>query len=229
MTQKEFESIITPFIDEKYKEGSVRITKTKLYTYGLRTPVMRKLSKRLFDHRPDFIDFFYSKESYSFEEVMLAGMQLIYEKDEGLLVEKLKKLIPRFDSWAHTDQIIVKYKCVNDYFCFLKSFEYLKTGTEFEKRSYAIMLLKECGNLNSYDLIIKELQSIEQGCYYVDMAIAWTLAEMLSKDYDNIVKNVGFLNSFSVFILKKAAQKCRDSFRLTAEQKKYITELVNNR
>ena len=232
MTKLDFESIINPFIDEKFKEGSVKITRTSLYTYGIRTPILRQLAKDLYKNRPDYRDYFFSLSECSFEEILLLGMQFTHYTDYQRLISDLKMLIPRFDSWAHTDQIIADFKCVKSYADYLDYFSYLKAGTEFEKRSYVIMLLKCCYAKSASNILTKkifsELLTIPSGEYYVDMAVAWTLAELFAKDYSYMKSCVEDLASFSPFILKKAAQKCRDSFRITPEEKIEITNIVKS-
>ncbi len=235
MTETEFRSIIEPLADEKYREGSVRITGTKLFTYGVRTPVLRKLAKDFFRTRPDFNTFFYGKTAFSFEEVMLSGMQLIYLKDEDALADGLDRIIPRFDSWAHTDQIIYDFSCVRDFPSFLSRFDRLRSGGEFEKRSYVILLLKQCGKLRQEKdgaakdsftkFIFNKLASVPAGEYYVDMGLAWTLAELLTVNYGCTKELLASENRFGGFVLRKAAQKCRDSFRIPDNRKKEITEL----
>lgn len=208
--------------DEKYKAFSGKINNTHLPYYGVRTPDLRKLSKRITKEYPAFAEDFFARETYSFEEVLLCGWTL--GKDYSTNVALLKRLIPRMDCWAHVDQVIAKFKWVKDAEAFLREFEYLKSGGEFETRAYVMMMFGLCVNERSLPLISRELPTVPQGRYYVDMAIAWLLCEVVIKFYDEGVKLLT-APYVSPWVRRKAISKCRDSFRLTQEQKDYLKAL----
>jgi 3-methyladenine DNA glycosylase AlkD len=60
--------------------------------------------------------------------------------------------------------------------------------------------------------------------YYVHMAVAWLIAEVLIKFYD---EGVEFLktNSLDIKTHNKCIQKARESFRLSDNQKNLLTKL----
>ena len=60
--------------------------------------------------------------------------------------------------------------------------------------------------------------------YYVHMAAAWLIAEVLVKFYGDGVKFLK-LNEFDIKTRNKAIQKACESYRLTAEQKTYLKGL----
>ena len=79
------------------------------------------------------------------------------------------------------------------------------------------------------------IQEVDTGYYYVHMAAAWLIAEMLVKFYD---KTLPFLKAsyetgldgdeFAIIDKKthnKAIQKANESFRLSDEQKKFLKEI----
>ena len=128
------------------------------------------------------------------------------------------------DNWAMCDSF--KAKCIQAYkkeylYVLEKIFCY---GGEFYERYVLVALLNDYVQTEYIPTIIHYLKKADTKCYYVSMAVAWLTAEILIKEYES-----------GVFILKqgileekthnKAIQKARESFRLTKEQKDYLTSL----
>ena len=68
------------------------------------------------------------------------------------------------------------------------------------------------------------IEKADTSRYYVHMAVAWLLAEVLVKEYDegmSLLKDK--LTDEKTH--NKAIQKSRESFRLTKEQKDYLSSL----
>jgi 3-methyladenine DNA glycosylase AlkD len=74
------------------------------------------------------------------------------------------------------------------------------------------------------DATLEHLAEVPQGQYYVDMAIAWALAEALVKQWEHTEP---LLRGpvFSRWVHNKAIQKARESFRITPERKEYLNTL----
>lgn len=210
--------------DTDYKAFNGKIINTKLYVYGVRTPALRALAKRIKKECPTFADDFFARADYSFEEVLLCGWQL--GKDYDANVALLKKLFPRLDSWAHTDQIIDKFPWVKDPEALLAELSYLKSGGQYEARAFVMLLFNLCVKQERLPIIFRELPHVPLGkYYYVDMAAAWLICEVIVKFYDDGVRLLqqAYLTPW---VARKAVSKCRDSFRLTAEQKAELKALV---
>ena len=61
----------------------------------------------------------------------------------------------------------------------------------------------------------------EETHYYVNMANAWLVAECFTKQRDktlNLIKN----KTLNKFVQNKAISKCRDSFRVSPEDKELL-------
>ncbi len=213
MTYEEVIKSLEELAEPKYREFHLRISKTRLPCYGVRVPALERLAKRIRQGYPSFIEDFFARSDYSYEEVLLCGM--------SAGSEVLKRLIPRMDCWAHVDLIVprlVSGADMADIEGTLQDFEYLKGGGEFERRAYVVMLMTLCKSEECLPLLWRELPTVPQGPYYVDMAIAWLLCETVTRFYDEGVRLLS-APFISPTIRKKAISKCRDSFRLTQEQK----------
>ena len=67
--------------------------------------------------------------------------------------------------------------------------------------------------------LIKTLKS--DGEYYVNMCVAWLVAEYVVKqrDYGIYMLASGILNDFTI---NKAISKCRDSYRVSQDDKEFL-------
>lgn len=139
----------------------------------------------------------------------------------------LDPLILKFDNWAHVDTIISSLKIFkkqpNEV---LAHFLPLKTHPgEFAKRTFVILLMNYFLDSVNICSTLKHLSQIEQGQYYVDMAIAWATCEALVKHYH---KTIPLLQqqTYTKFVHNKAIQKARESYRITPQTKEYLKTLT---
>ena len=141
----------------------------------------------------------------------------------------LDPLILKFDNWAHVDTIISSLKIFKKQPTkVLAHFLPLKTHPgEFTKRSFIVLLMTYFLEQNYIDSTLKHLTQIEQGQYYVDMAIAWTLCEGLVKQYQ---KTIPLLQqqAFSKFVHNKTIQKASESYRIPSKTKEYLKRYTSN-
>ncbi len=208
--------------DEKYKVFNDRLLRTDKKTYGVRTPDLRALGKRIKREYPTFAEDAFARGELSHEEILLVGMQL--GKDVEANIGLLNRLFAISDSWAQIDQIVSKFGWIKDKRELMRRFEYLKTGGEFEKRAYFVMLMTNCVSEEYLPLVEDGLRTVPFGEYYTDMAAAWLICDVCVKSYNDGLRLLA-LPELTPFVRMKAASKCRDSFRLTKEQKDEITRL----
>ena len=216
--------------DDKFREFSKRILATRYKILGVRTPALRKLAKEI-AASPRVEEYLWDGPGGEpvYEEIMLYGMVLAVRSQKMPLEDvftRLERLIPLFDSWAHVDMIISDFKVFRkhreDVF---RRFAPLKTHPgEFEKRTFVILLLDFFLDAHHLEDTLRELAEVPRGQYYVDMAIAWTLAEALVKHYDRTEPLIR-MSVFSQFVHNKAIQKARESRRLAPERKEYLKSL----
>ena len=72
------------------------------------------------------------------------------------------------------------------------------------------------------DEVIEKIDKIENKEYYVEMAMAWTLAEIGIKYNDKAMKYLKGDNNLDKFTFNKALQKMRESYRISNEQKEEL-------
>ena len=74
------------------------------------------------------------------------------------------------------------------------------------------------------DDLLKIYESIENKAYYVKMAVAWALSVCYIKFPE---KTLAFFkeNTLDDWVQNKAIQKCRESFRISKEEKEFLNTL----
>ncbi len=218
----------------EYRTFNQRIVATQYPVLGVRMPELRALAKQV-AASPDLGRYLeqgpHSDKSreMTYEDVLLYGLTLAVAGRKMPLAEVfryLDGLIPHFDSWAHVDVIISSFKFFGRNLPeVLAHFLPLKTDPgEFTKRTFVILLMDYFMTQEHVDGTLLHMTQVAQGQYYVDMALAWALAEALVKHYERAVE---LLENpvFSKFVHNKAIQKARESYRISDAQKEYLKTL----
>lgn len=208
--------------DEKYKNFNDKIINTSYKTLGLRTPVLKKISKEIM--KTNYLDFLtFANSSNIYEVQILSGLVISNMSDLKVYTKYIKNYTKKMDSWSFTDMISKSSKIL-DNTTIEYSFKFLKSSHEFTKRfGYVIILdhyLKKENLSVIFDLIKKETTH----AYYVDMAISWLLCELYVKftsDTYEFIKS----SKLSDFIVRKATSKVNDSFRVSKEDKDKLKKL----
>ena len=208
--------------DEKYKNFNDKIINTSYKTLGLRTPVLKKISKEIM--KTNYLEFLtFANSSNIYEVQILSGLVISNMSDLKEYTKYIKNYTKKMDSWSFTDMISNSSKIL-DNTTIEYSFNFLKSSHEFTKRfGYVIILdhyLKKENLSVIFDLIKKETTH----AYYVDMAISWLLCELYVKftsDTYEFIKNTKIPD----FIVRKATSKVNDSFRVSKEDKDKLKKL----
>lgn len=211
--------------DLKYKEFNDRIINCDYPSIGVRVPIIRKLAKSVKkENRKATLDEFFSTNDKVFDIVLCMALIATEKNDYEWTRECLKKIVPKFGSWAHTDTVVPTLKWTEPR-RLLTDFEYMLDGGTYEVRFYVICLLDYCLNDEYIDFALNTLtERVRFGDYYVDMATAWTVAEALVNNWD---KAVCVLENRRLppFIHNKSIQKARESFRISDDKKRYLQTL----
>lgn len=161
--------------DEKYGDFHSKlipnIDRDKII--GVRLPNIRKIAKAAAKENA-FADTFY------YEEKMVKGMVIEYNKKLSLMqrLSLLDEFVPLIDNWAICDCCAATYKFTLKNFD--EVFKYIlkyKNGSEYEVRFMCVMMLDYFLNEEYIDKVLNILLSIDREEYYINMAIAWTLAD----------------------------------------------------
>ena len=220
---KDFISYLKSLKDDKYKSFSSKIVNTKYKMIGIKTPILRSISKDI--SKTNIESFFKMVGNTYYEEVLLYGLLLGHIKDKNTFDRYLYPFIKKIDNWAICDTCISSFKIMKkdesyyDVACSL-----LKEKDEFTIRVGLIIILDYYINDKYIDDIFKRVDSINSDYYYVNMAISWLISVCFIKYRDkalNYLKN----NNLDKFTYNKAISKICDSYRVSISDKDVLKEM----
>ena len=170
--------------DKKFILFQEKIVNTKLKIIGVKIPDLRKLAKAIIKSNNEVI--FNNESDKYFESVVLEGFLIAEEKDKQKLKHKLNLFYKKMDNWAVVDMIcsslsVIKKDCKQEDFDYFKSLT--KSKDVFTARFGIVGLLKYFSEVKYNEIVLKTLEDIKCGDYYVDMAIAWLISEIIVKSH----------------------------------------------
>ena len=206
--------------EEEYAKFHSRLLKDdKLHVLGVRVPAMRKIAR---EYVADIDELLALPDDYY--EVTFVKLQAAAYLPYPQFKERVDVLVSLIDNWAACDCFVPK--CVKDnredfykYIC-----AYLSRKEEFSQR-FALTSLLHFYVCDDYmDDIYGCILRASTEMYYVHMAAAWLMAEIIIKDY---ARGVEYLSRGELDIKthNKSIAKACESYRLTQEQKQYLKTL----
>lgn len=215
-------SLLEPHIDLEYKQFNEKIQNTNYPLLGVRIPILRKLSKQIAKDPSSFLQ----EEHHYFEEIMMEGFVIAYmNMDLKQAIPYINNYLTKIDNWGLCDSFVSSLKKYNknpdEFYKYVSSFQ--NSTKEYELR-FMIVCFLDYFIIDKYvDNIIEIITKINIHTYYIDMAIAWLIAELAITQYDKITKI--FKNcQLDKFIINKAISKIRDSYRIEQAKKDYLKQ-----
>lgn len=212
-------------------ERHKRIINSNQEIIGISMKNIRDVAKNISKNsKESFLKLAGQKTVYNsyYEETLIEGLVLAEEKDLEKQFLLLKEWSKKIDNWSTCDSVVTTLKGLKKskekdlYFEKYKSLCFDKN--EFVSR-FGIVVLMSCYLEEHYiDAILETMKNIKNRAYYVDMAIAWLISMAFvineKKVYD-LLKD----KTLDKFIQNKAISKCRDSFRVSQENKEKLKML----
>ncbi|MCH5324036.1 MAG: DNA alkylation repair protein [Eubacterium sp.] len=211
--------------DEQYRAFSEKIVHTSgKPLIGVRTPELKKIAK---EYAADYKDIF-ELPADTYEEMLLKGLTLGMAK--APLAEKLPYILgyaEMIDNWALCDLFCSALKMKKDEYGALSEFidEIILSPDEYVSRTGIVLMFSNFKAESDARRAFAIYDKITAGRYYVDMAVAWGISvycvyhPQLTVQY---LRN----SPISADIKKKAAQKIRDSRRVSQEVKDKVTAVA---
>lgn len=226
MNNEEIRNKLIELSEDKYKEFSAGLCPgVNIEMLGVRIPKIRKLAKEIVKDNPE--EYLKNPQEKYFEELMLqalviANLKIDLEKKKEYIIN----FVPKINSWAVCDSFCVDLKDAdkNPEFFWKIISKYFKSNKEYELRFAVVMLLDHYVKEEYIDKIFEVVDNIKNEEYYVEMGIAWLVAEMyikFPKHTMNYLKNCN-LNKFTY---NKALQKARESYRVSKEEKEILNKM----
>lgn len=205
--------------DKKYRDFQKKLIATNADILGVRVPQLRKLAQK---YRDDLKELLMMPDEYF--EVTFLKCLVLGKQDFATFTEGLGEVLPLIDNWATCDcfdaPCIKKNK--SDFLPRIAALRF--SEHEFTSRFALVQLLKHYCEEEYLPFIFESTEGCDHAKYYVSMAAAWLIAEVLIKHY---AAGVEFLKEGTLPAVthNRAIQKARESFRLTAEQKEELKAL----
>lgn len=209
--------------EEEFARFNAKIVRSAYPMLGVRTPTLKSMAKKR------SLEYLESEPKY-YEEVLLGGFILgHFCKTADELLPRMDGYIRRVDNWAAVDSPLSSMKAFKkdpD-----KGFAWAKEKAfdhrEFHARFGAVAMLDYYTDETHIDEVLDIYSEIESGRYYVDMAAAWGLSVAAVRFFDKTYERIA-AGKYSTFVTNKAIDKCRDSFRISPENKQKLKELKIN-
>ena len=203
--------------DGKYAEFHGRLLKNEnIKLIGVRIPELRKIAKLFKGDEETLLAF--PDEYYEVTFIKLTAVSMLgYEN----FIKYIDYCVSLLDNWATCD--CVSAKCItehkDDFLPYIR--KYAAAEGEYFQRFALVSLLNYYVEEKYAETIYAIVERCDTSLYYVHMAAAWLIAEMLVKHYESAV---GFLSEHSLDrkTHNKAIQKACESFRLSGDRKNYL-------
>lgn len=212
--------------EEKFRIFNEKIVHTSKYkVIGVRMPDLKAIAKK---HRADYKEIFEMPYD-SFEEIIIKGAALGFAA--APLSEKEPYIIryaEMIDNWAECDCFCscLKVRKSEEDALRLLSDKLMKRKEEFVSRVGIVLMFSKFNDEPTVKKALDIYDTLPYGEYYRDMAVAWGISVYCVR-YPGLIAGYLEHSPISVTVKLMAAQKIRDSRRVSDEYKKRITDIVN--
>lgn len=233
MTRQEALSLLKDAADLEYKEFNDRITNCDTApSIGVRVPRVREIAAQVVKQGwEEYLAELEVAAPLWQEEHMLWGMVIGRAKmDQEERVRRLNLWVPGILSWADCDCSVSSFKFMkkDQPFWYDYCVSWLSSDREYAQRFAYVALMQYFINDSYIDRVLEIFREKEHGFadqpYYVKMARAWALSVCFVKYRDRTL-TVFEARTMDSWVQNKAIQKCRESYRVSAEDKELLLQL----
>jgi len=183
-------------------------------------PSSRKTVKQI--AKGNFLSFINFFTWNNLTEVNILGKLICKIKDFNVFKKYLIKYANKIDNWSSCDCLKYNINADNAQDYFLLSQSLVHDKKPFVRRVGLSILFKMCGKFDYLQQTFEIVNTFyDEEDYYVNMMLAWLVAECFTKDRQstlNFLKN----HNLNKFVINKAISKCRDSYRVSKEDKEFL-------
>lgn len=214
---------------QKYLKSLARLEKidwtrnilnTKMPLLAITSPEVKRIAKEI--SKGNFISFLDLWLWDYYENTALNGTLISKIKNFNVYKKYLFKYASLADCWASCDVLTFNVNEKNREDFFNLAIFLTKSEKPFARRIGINIFFKFIENDDYLNKIFKILNNFKnEKEYYVNMCIAWFVAECFVKNR-NLTLEFLKENILNNFTINKAVQKCRDSFRVSSEDKEML-------
>lgn len=211
------------YLENLKNEEKVAWTKNLLNTnmnvLAIKSPVIKNIIKQI--KKGNYLSFLDLNLNDYYESKAINGGIISSIKDFEVMKKYLNIYSKTIDNWASCDSLSFNIKNKEELFYNL-ALNYRKSKLPFERRLSISILFKFVDNNEYIDKIFNFMDTFyDENEYYVNMINAWLLCECFIKQRE---KTICYLNNNNLnkFTINKGISKCRDSFRISEEDKEFL-------
>ena len=212
--------------DEDYKRFHSSLVPGNDNIAGVRVPKLRALAKEIAGS-DSWREFLRCESQGIYEEEMLKGLVIGMAKcDINERLELVKSFVPHIDNWAVCDIFTGGLKAFRKNRELILPYveQCLLSEEEFTVRFAVCMLMDYFVDEEYIDYTLSRIKGIIHTGYYVMMARAWALSVCFIKQRDKTLELFKTM-SLDRETQNKAIQKCRESLRVSPEDKQMLLSL----
>lgn len=191
---------------------------------GVRTPMLRKMAKS-FSKESDIEQFLNALPHEYYDEYNLHGFIISEMPDYDRALEYTNAFLPYVDNWATCDLLSPRSfrKHTNELICEID--RWLASDKVYTVRFGIDMLITHYLDAKFDPSHLAKVASAACDEYYVNMAVAWYFATALAKQWDSTISYIEE-KKLPGWTHNKVIRKAIESYRVTAEHKKYLRTLM---
>jgi len=220
--------------DQEYKLFSEKINPGVRNILGVRVPFLRKISKEILRNGwEDYIKSLACASELYFEEKMLWGLLIgNAQMPAENRMEQIRGFIPHIDNWALCDICVGDLKFARKEPARTLVWEFLNplfdSDNEFEVRFGVTMAMSHYLTEDYLDRFLNILVRVDHPGYYARMGVAWAVSMCYIKFPDKTKHIITEYKLKDRWTHNKAIQKIRESYRVSASEKSYLSEFVRH-
>ena len=217
---KEFENYLNSLIgNQKEIEFETRIVGTSLPCLGIKTKQVKAIVREL--AKGNFVKFINLWLWNNHTETVIIGELISIIKN----FDEFKKLLTKYslcvDNWASCDTLKFKVDKQNENMFLELARDFINNEKPFARRIGLRILFKFLDNEHIKDVFEMVSKLKDEEHYYVNMALSWLMCDAFIKQREKTLEFLK-LNKLNDFTLRKTISKCRDSFRVSKEDKELL-------
>ena len=190
---------------------------------GVRVPALRKFAKELKKNQ-GCEDFLKELPHKYYDENMLHGILISEMKDYIGCIERLNEFLPYIDNWAVCDTLSPKVFKKNKDTLLEEICTWSKSKKTYTCRFGIGMLMSHFLDEDFNKEYLQLPAGIKSKEYYVNMMLAWFFATALAKQWESTL-TLFEEEKLDVWVHNKAIQKAKESYRIDADKKAYLSSL----
>ena len=216
--KKEYYEYLNSLSKNEKIEWTRRIVNTDMDVLAIPVPKLRLIAKDIM--KGNYISFLDLKFLDNYESTMIYGIIINKLKDIKLIKKYLDIYVNYIDNWSSCDVLSIETNDKDKLFDL--ALGYIKSDKPFIRRVGFRIFFKYLEDEVYLNKIFNVIDSFyDEEHYYVNMIIAWLLCEAFIKNRELTLKYIEN-NTLNDFVVNKTISKCRDSYRVSIDDKEML-------